>query len=37
VAAVRRYYDLKTWSTVCIGPRAEPFRAVTDGFAWEER
>ena len=37
VAAVRRYYDPKTWSTVCIGPRPEPFRAVTDGFAWEER
>jgi len=37
VAAVRRYYDPKKWSTVCIGPRAEPFRAVTGGFAWEER
>ena len=37
VAAVRRYYDLETWSTVCIGPRPEPFRAVTDGFEWEER
>ena len=37
VAAVRRYYDPKKWSTVCIGPRPEPFRAVTDGFAWEER
>jgi predicted Zn-dependent peptidase len=37
VAAVRRYYDPKKWSTVCIGPRAEPFRAVTDGFAWEDR
>jgi len=37
MAAVRRYYDPKKWSTVCIGPRAEPFRAVTDGFDWEER
>ena len=37
VAAARRYYDPKKWSTVCIGPRPEPFRAVTDGFAWEER
>jgi predicted Zn-dependent peptidase len=37
MAAVRRYYDPKTWSTVCIGPRPEPFRAVTDGFDWEER
>ena len=35
--AVRRYYDPKEWSTVCIGPRQEPFRAVTEGFAWEER
>ena len=35
--AVRRYYDPKEWSTVCIGPRPEPFRAVTEGFAWEER
>ena len=37
MAAVRRYYDPKDWSTVCIGPRPEPFRAVTEGFAWEER
>jgi predicted Zn-dependent peptidase len=37
MAAVRRYYDPKKWSTVCIGPRPEPFRAVTDGFDWEER
>ena len=37
VAAVRRYYDPRKWSTVCIGPRPEPFRAVTEGFAWEER
>jgi len=37
MAAVRRYYDPKKWSTVCIGPRAEPFRAVTGGFDWEER
>jgi predicted Zn-dependent peptidase len=37
MAAVRRYYDPDTWSTVCIGPRAEPFRAVTEGFDWEER
>jgi predicted Zn-dependent peptidase len=37
MAAVRRYYDLGRWSTACIGPRAEPFRTVTEGFAWEER
>jgi len=36
-AAVRRYYDPDTWSTACIGPRPEPFRAVTQGFSWEER
>ena len=36
-AAVRRYYDPRKWSTTCIGPRAEPFRAVTQSFIWEER
>ncbi len=34
--AVRRYYDPKKWSTTCIGPRVEPFRAVTQDFVWEE-
>ena len=37
MAAVRRFYDPGRWSTACIGPHAEPFRAVTGGFAWEER
>ena len=37
MAAVRRYYDPKKWSVVCIGPRPEPFRAAADGFDWEER
>ena len=37
MAAVQRYYDPKKWSTACIGPRPEPFKAVVDGFAWEER
>jgi predicted Zn-dependent peptidase len=37
VAAVRRYYDPETWSTACIGPQPEPFRAVTHDFALEER
>ncbi len=37
MAAVRRYYDPSKWSTVCIGPKPGPYRAVTDGFAWEER
>jgi predicted Zn-dependent peptidase len=36
-AAVRKYYDPAMWSTVCIGRRPGPFRAVTDGFLWEER
>ena len=36
-AAVRRYWDLETWSTACIGAEATPYRAVTQGFAWEER
>ncbi len=35
--AIRRYYDPKKWSTTGIGPKADPFRAVTRGFAWEER
>ena len=37
IEAVRRYYDPETWSTACIGPRPEPFRAVTQGFFREER
>ena len=37
MAAVRRYYDPKKWSTVCIGPQPEPFRAAAEGFTWEER
>jgi predicted Zn-dependent peptidase len=37
IAAVRRYYDPEKWSTACIGPQPEPFAAVTQGFAWEER
>lgn len=37
IAAARRYYDPSTWSTACIGPHPEPFRAVVDGFVWEER
>jgi len=37
MAAVRRYYDPKDWSTACIGPRPGPFRSVVEGFEWEER
>ncbi len=36
-AAVERYYDPKKWSTACIGPRPQPFKAVSGDFAWEER
>ena len=36
-AAVRPYWDLETWSTACIGSDPDPYRAVTGGFAWEER
>jgi len=36
-AAVRRYWDLDTWSTACIGADPQPYRAATRGFAWEER
>ncbi len=37
MAAVRRYYDPEKWSTVCIGPREGPFRAVSEEFVWEDR
>jgi predicted Zn-dependent peptidase len=37
IAAVQRYYDPEKWSTACIGPQPEPFRAVTQDFALEER
>jgi predicted Zn-dependent peptidase len=37
MAAVRRYYDPEKWSTVCIGPHEEPFRAVSEDFVWEDR
>ncbi len=36
-AAVRRYWSPASWSAACIGPEPGPFRAATDGFAWEER
>ncbi len=36
-AAVRRYWDLGRWSATCIGPDPDPYRDVTQGFAWEER
>jgi predicted Zn-dependent peptidase len=36
LAAVRRYYRPENWSAVCIGPDETPFRALTEGFTWEE-
>jgi predicted Zn-dependent peptidase len=36
-AAARRFWDLDTWSTACIGAGPDAFRAATQGFAWEER
>lgn len=36
-AATRRYWDLDTWSSACIGADPEAFRAATQGFVWEER
>ncbi len=35
-AAAARYYDFEKWSTVCIGPREEPWRAATNEFVWEQ-
>jgi predicted Zn-dependent peptidase len=32
----RDFYDSDRWSTVCIGPGPEAFRAVTGGFEWHE-
>jgi predicted Zn-dependent peptidase len=32
----RDFYDSDRWSTVCIGPAPEAFRAVTGGFEWRE-
>lgn len=35
-ALAREFYDLSTWSAVCIGPDPEPFRSATEGFARED-
>jgi predicted Zn-dependent peptidase len=35
-AVGRDFYDTDRWSTVCIGPDPEAFRAVTGGFEWLE-
>jgi predicted Zn-dependent peptidase len=35
VDLARRYYDVATWSAVCIGPEPEPFRATVGDYSWE--
>ncbi|HJW76666.1 MAG TPA: insulinase family protein, partial [Thermoleophilia bacterium] len=35
IEMVRQYYSLDRWSTVCIGPDAEPFRVAVPDFSWE--
>jgi len=34
VDLAREYYDIDTWSAVCIGPEIEPFHATVGGYAW---
>jgi hypothetical protein len=34
VALAREFYDVGTWSAVCIGPEAAPFQATVGGYKW---
>jgi predicted Zn-dependent peptidase len=34
VALAREFYDVNSWSAVCIGPEAAPFQATVDGYTW---
>jgi predicted Zn-dependent peptidase len=34
VALAREYYDIDTWSAVCIGPEVGPFRATVGAYTW---
>jgi len=34
VALAREFYDIGTWSAVCIGPGPEPFHATVGGYEW---
>jgi predicted Zn-dependent peptidase len=34
VDLAREYYDIDTWSAVCIGPEVEPFHATVGGYTW---
>ena len=34
IALAREFYDVGTWSAVCIGPDPEPFQATVSGYKW---
>ena len=34
VALAREFYDVGTWSAVCIGPESAPFQATVGGYKW---
>ena len=36
LAVAKEFYDASTWSAVCIGPEAEPFKETVGGFSWSE-
>jgi Predicted Zn-dependent peptidases len=35
VALAREFYDVATWSAVCVGPESEPFQATVAGYSWD--
>ena len=36
VTLAREFYDVDTWSAVCIGPEPQPFEATVGGYKWWE-
>ena len=34
VALAHEFYDVNTWSAVCVGPEAGPFQATVSGYKW---
>ena len=34
VALAREFYDVGTWSAVCIGPESAPFQATVGSYKW---
>ena len=34
VALAKEFYDVDTWSAVCIGPESAPFQATVGGYKW---